>query len=135
MPLTCVDRLQSVGAVGGGPDGMDVDGGATRKLYVGTHALSQRRDHMEVRCSCLSGCPGCAGCHAWSWACVPPMVHAFRCRHARHAGWAAKPGEASPGLASAAAAACTAVQVVSPFQDGILSDWEVAEGLLQHALK
>jgi actin-related protein len=40
--------LQSVGAVGGGPDGMEVDG-AKRTLYVGTHALSRRRDHMEVR--------------------------------------------------------------------------------------
>lgn len=64
----------SVGAVGGGgPDGMEVDGAAgKRTLYVGTHALSHRRDGMEI---------------------------------------------------------------VSPFQDGIISDWEAAEGLLEHALK
>ena len=26
-------------------------------------------------------------------------------------------------------------QIVSPFKDGILSDWEVADGILEHALK
>ena len=46
--------VQSVGAVGGGggEDGMDVDGGGAlpskRTLYVGTHAMSIRRDGMEV---------------------------------------------------------------------------------------
>lgn len=40
--------VQAVGALGGGADGMEVDG-AKRTLYVGTHALSHRRDHMEVR--------------------------------------------------------------------------------------
>jgi hypothetical protein len=49
-------------------------------------------------------------------------------------------GGSSVCLASAAALPLlpllpALLQVVSPFQDGILSDWEVAEGLLQHALK
>lgn len=35
-----------------------------------------------------------------------------------------------PALASSGAP-----QVVSPFKDGILQDWEAAEGLLEHALK
>lgn len=62
----------SVGALGGGgPDGMEVDG-AKRTLHVGTHALSHRRDGMEI---------------------------------------------------------------VSPFKDGIIHDWEAAEALLEHALK
>ncbi|PSC76499.1 Actin-related 4 isoform C [Micractinium conductrix] len=62
----------SVGVVGG--DSMDVDGGSggKRTLYVGTHALSHRREGMEI---------------------------------------------------------------VSPFQEGVISDWEAAEGLLEHALK
>lgn len=39
---------QVAGALGGGPDGMEVDG-AKRTLHVGTHALSHRRDNMEAR--------------------------------------------------------------------------------------
>ncbi|KAL4451640.1 hypothetical protein ABPG75_007302 [Micractinium tetrahymenae] len=62
----------SVGVLGsGGPNGMEVDG-AKRTLHVGTHALSHRRDSMEV---------------------------------------------------------------VSPFKDSVIHDWEAAEGLLEHALK
>ncbi|KAI7838059.1 hypothetical protein COHA_008142 [Chlorella ohadii] len=61
----------SVGAIGGGPDGMEVDG-AKRTLYVGTHSLAHRRDGMEI---------------------------------------------------------------VSPFKDGILNDWEAVDGILDHALK
>lgn len=44
----CICAFQSVGAIGGGPDGMEVDG-AKRTLYVGTHSLAHRRDGMEVR--------------------------------------------------------------------------------------
>jgi len=30
---------------------------------------------------------------------------------------------------------CFPAQVVSPFQGGVIHDWELAEGLLEHALK
>lgn len=30
---------------------------------------------------------------------------------------------------------CTLLQIITPFKDGRLDDWEVAEGLLDHALK
>lgn len=59
-PITCIMLLppflplQSVGAIGGGPDGMEVDG-AKRTLYVGTHALAHRRDGMEVTRGCYWG--------------------------------------------------------------------------------
>ncbi|KAL4856209.1 Actin-related protein 4 [Chlorella vulgaris] len=61
----------AVGSLSGGANGMDIDG-AKRTLYVGTHALTHRRDKMEI---------------------------------------------------------------ITPFKDGRLDDWEVAEGLLDHALK
>jgi len=70
--------MQAVGQVGeGAANGggtMDVDSGAGagRKLYVGNHGLSYRRDAMEV---------------------------------------------------------------VSPFTDGILTDWEAVEALWDHAFK
>ncbi len=50
LGLTALSLLlaQLVGVLGGGgPDGMEVDG-AKRTLHVGTHALSHRRDGMEV---------------------------------------------------------------------------------------
>ena len=108
--------VQSVGAVGGGggEDGMDVDGGGAlpskRTLYVGTHAMSIRRDGMEV-----------SGDRPQLCRAVPLPLPLPR--------WL-------PG-AAVADAGCLRwhSQVVTPFQDGMLADWEVAEGLLDHALK
>ena len=108
-PLACAGCPQSVGAVGGDPDGMDVDGGAARKLYVGTHALSQRRDNMEV---------GAAADLAARLRCLFCVVMGSRAANNScdlvHAGWRL---ERLPCLrcclASAAAAACPAAGRVS----------------------
>jgi hypothetical protein len=43
----CMRHMQAVGSLSGGANGMDIDG-AKRTLYVGTHALTHRRDKMEV---------------------------------------------------------------------------------------
>lgn len=53
MPAWLIVPVQSVGVLGSsGPDGMEVDG-AKRTLHVGTHALSHRRDGMEVGCGAV----------------------------------------------------------------------------------
>ena len=122
---------------------MDVDGGSggKRTLYVGTHALSHRREGMEVRGR------GAAGIRLP--ACQIPRFPLHRLRpQCVQATRAALPSAAQLCTARARshsmAVTChmyvrtrplVCLQIVSPFQEGVISDWEAAEGLLEHALK
>lgn len=106
---------------------MDVDG-AKRTLYVGTHSLAHRRDGMEVGACCRAkrmGSHESAGALlALQPSCVPAASarSPLTCRFLR----------SSCCLPLAAAARA---QIVSPFKDGILNDWEAVDGILEHALK
>lgn len=116
-----------MGAIGGGPDGMEVDG-AKRTLYVGTHSLAHRRDGMEVGAGCLAKCLGTHESAVALLAMPPACVPAVSAR-SRHNCRFLRTSRCLPFAATARA------QIVSPFKDGILNDWEAVDGILEHALK
>ena len=131
---------KNAGGAAANGDAMDVDGGDAaqrkqRQLYVGNHAMGFRRDGMEVR-----------GWGGWMMPAGGLVGHALDLPPGQQQ--QPEPARVCQGLACLLASqvagelSCCALappplpmQVVSPFLDGVLSDWEVVEGLWDHALK
>lgn len=109
---------------------MDVDGQAPsgRQLHVGGHALAVSLSRHTWQgapwrlepsrkvplASMEAGCPN------------PPSSRAFQADRCSHSLLRWPPRTQAPRAG---------MEVVSPWQDGLLADWELVEGLLSHAFK